>query len=152
MYGSPLVPSNSFCMCIMNTRLHHGESWLLLWYDPDKFSRVCINIGSSCHILPHSEMYGLLLMLYAGTNMAGMTTCPAAPICPAGTISGERPAALVSPADLIGEVWVTGWGEVDILRYRQLQTWWSGGVKTHEESYQLKWLKKTMKIWFNLSM
>ena len=32
-----------------------------------------------------------------------MTTSPAAPICPVATISGERPAALVSPAtDLIG--------------------------------------------------
>ena len=32
-----------------------------------------------------------------------MTTSPPAPICSGATISGERPAALVSPTDLIGE-------------------------------------------------
>ena len=37
-------------------------------------------------------------------RLLSMTTSPAAPICPVATISGERPAALVSPAtDLIGE-------------------------------------------------
>ena len=50
------------------------------------------------------------------------TTSPAAPICPDATISGERPAALVSPAtDLIGgRAWVTAGGEVDSFWYRRL--------------------------------
>ena len=38
-----------------------------------------------------------------GGRYLRMTTSPAARICPDATISGERPAALVSPAtDLIG--------------------------------------------------
>ena len=62
------------------------------------------------HVCPISDGVG------GGFSTLSMTTSPAAPICPVATISGERPAALVSPAtDLIGEGVSHSRGEVDSL-------------------------------------